>query len=567
MDIIKEGTHTYLLRHIEYEKQQTQTEKQIEKENQHKAEEEGKKIEKSMLEYYLSVEYEILKRNSLKTLIPVQLREQDERKSLLFDITEKRSLKVRENDTGLSKKMCKKVLQSMISLIQEVEDYMLNLEYIEFAPEYIYEGINGEIQWIYFPAIYMQNEKKDNDKKKDNNQNNRTENLQNKIESLFEWMLTQIDYQDNRAVQFIYGIYNAIRKRGFSKELLERYLYSEEDDYEQREDKDGEYKERKQARSGDKDKYKESTYKENGCREKEYDERPEYAENISYEKFFESELEEMAQGKFSQSRKKQKEIDNKKGKKTIYLCLKMIFLILLLATAGLEGIWIFGGMTKGFTEVLFQYCIGGVFLIIAFTFGMLTCSNQMKKIMDAKSSKDRASGNQIQNNNQMVGSNQIRSNNRMANSNSTVNNSLITNRPLTVKTDVSWETEEGTAILNSTGMNYERGYMDEHLKEVYPMLRDMETGIVYIIKSYPFYIGSAEGVNQLTIPDKTVSREHAVILEKLYEQGEEGYILRDLDSTNGTWIDGKRMKSGSQKELRNGATIYFAKKAYKFLLS
>ncbi len=567
MDIIKEGTHTYLLRYIEYEKQQTQTEKQIEKENQHKAEEEGKKIEKSMLEYYLSVEYEILKRNSLKTLIPVQLREQDERKSLLFDITEKRSLKVRENDTGLSKKMCKKVLQSMISLIQEVEDYMLNLEYIEFAPEYIYEGINGEIQWIYFPAIYMQNEKKDNDKKKDNNQNNRTENLQNKIESLFEWMLTQIDYQDNRAVQFIYGIYNAIRKRGFSKELLERYLYSEEDDYEQREDKDGEYKERKQARSGDKDKYKESTYKENGCREKEYDERPEYAENISYEKFFESELEEMAQGKFSQSRKKQKEIDNKKGKKTIYLCLKMIFLILLLATAGLEGIWIFGGMTKGFTEVLFQYCIGGVFLIIAFTFGMLVCSNQMKKIMDAKSSKDRASGNQIQNNNQMVGSNQIRSNNRMANSNSTVNNSLITNRPLTVKTDVSWETEEGTAILNSTGMNYERGYMDEHPKEVYPMLRDMETGIVYIIKSYPFYIGSAEGVNQLTIPDKTVSREHAVILEKLYEQGEEGYILRDLDSTNGTWIDGKRMKSGSQKELRNGATIYFAKKAYKFLLS
>ena len=251
----------------------------------------------------------------------------------------------------------------------------------------------------------------------------------------------------------------------------------------------------------------------------------------------------------------------------MYFGLKVLFLILLFAAAGLEGIWIFEGMTKGFTEILFQYCIGGVFLIIAFTFGMLTCSNQMKKIMDAKSSKDRASGNQIRNNNQMVDSNQIRSNNRMANSNSTVNNSLITNRPLTIKTDVSWETEEGTAILNSTGMNYEKGYMDEHTKEVCPMLRDMETGIVYIIKSYPFYIGSAEGVNQLTIPDKTVSREHAVILEKLYEQGEEGYILRDLDSTNGTWIDGKRMKSGSQKDLRDGATIYFAKKAYKFLLS
>lgn len=554
MEIVKEGTHTYLLRHIEYEKQQTQMEKQVETANLHEAEEEGKKIEKSMLEYYLSVEYEILKRNSLKTLIPVQLREQDERKSLLFDITEKRPLKVRENDTGLSKEMCKKVLQSVISLIQEVEDYMLNLECIEFSPEYIYEGINGEIQWIYFPDIYMQNEKEDSDGNKasnsNSNQNNRTENLQNKIEFLFEWMLTQIDYQDNRAVRFIYGIYNAIRKRGFSKELLERYLYSEGNDYEQRKEKDGEYNGRDQERSSGKDKYKEnkygeSTYKENGCREKEYDERPEYAENISYEKFFESELEGMKQEKFSQSTKKPKEVDNKKSKRTIYFCLKIVFLILLLATAGLEGIWIFEGMTKGFTEALFQYCIGGVFLITAFTFGMLTCSNQMKKIMDAERSKDRVNSNL---------------------SNSMVNNSPIV-RPLTIKTDVSWETEEGTTILNSTGMSYEKGYMDEGTREVCPMLRDMETGIVYIIKSYPFYIGSAEGVNQLMIPDKTVSREHAVILEKLYEQGEEGYILRDLDSTNGTWINGKRMKSGSQKELRDGATIYFAKKAYKFLLS
>ena len=554
MEIVKEGTHTYLLRHIEYEKQQTQMEKQVETANLHEAEEEGKKIEKSMLEYYLSVEYEILKRNSLKTLIPVQLREQDERKSLLFDITEKRPLKVRENDTGLSKEMCKKVLQSVISLIQEVEDYMLNLECIEFSPEYIYEGINGEIQWIYFPDIYMQNEKEDSDGNKasnsNSNQNNRTENLQNKIEFLFEWMLTQIDYQDNRAVRFIYGIYNAIRKRGFSKELLERYLYSEGNDYEQRKEKDGEYNGRDQERSSGKDKYKEnkygeSTYKENGCREKEYDERPEYAENISYEKFFESELEGMKQEKFSQSTKKLKEVDNKKSKRTIYFCLKIVFLILLLATAGLEGIWIFEGMTKGFTEALFQYCIGGVFLITAFTFGMLTCSNQMKKIMDAERSKDRVNSNL---------------------SNSMVNNSPIV-RPLTIKTDVSWETEEGTTILNSTGMSYEKGYMDEGTREVCPMLRDMETGIVYIIKSYPFYIGSAEGVNQLMIPDKTVSREHAVILEKLYEQGEEGYILRDLDSTNGTWINGKRMKSGSQKELRDGATIYFAKKAYKFLLS
>ena len=58
-----------------------------------------------------------------------------------------------------------------------------------------------------------------------------------------------------------------------------------------------------------------------------------------------------------------------------------------------------------------------------------------------------------------------------------------------VKTD--WNTEgEGTTILSLEKESF------------YPMLRDMETGIVSIIKSCPFYIGSAEGVNQLKISDK-----------------------------------------------------------------
>ena len=54
MEVIKEGTHTCLLQRIVDNEACT---------------------EDKVLEYYLSVEYEVLKRNSLKTLIPVQLRE------------------------------------------------------------------------------------------------------------------------------------------------------------------------------------------------------------------------------------------------------------------------------------------------------------------------------------------------------------------------------------------------------------------------------------------------------------------------------------------------------------
>lgn len=89
-----------------------------------------------------------------------------------------------------------------------------------------------------------------------------------------------------------------------------------------------------------------------------------------------------------------------------------------------------------------------------------------------------------------------------------------------IKTEVDWEAEgdwesgtEGTTILN-----YGNESEKEDGKICHPMLRDMELGIIYVIKNCPFYIGSAEGVNHLHIQDKTVSREHAVILEDIYEE-------------------------------------------------
>ena len=45
--------------------------------------------------------------------------------------------------------------------------------------------------------------------------------------------------------------------------------------------------------------------------------------------------------------------------------------------------------------------------------------------------------------------------------------------------------------------------------------------------------------NDLVLTDPTVSRRHAIIEEK-----RDGYLLRDLDSTNGTFLDGVRVREG-----------------------
>lgn len=60
--------------------------------------------------------------------------------------------------------------------------------------------------------------------------------------------------------------------------------------------------------------------------------------------------------------------------------------------------------------------------------------------------------------------------------------------------------------------------------------------------------------------------EYAVILEDIYEGDGQGYILRDMGSTNGTWLNGKKIKRGNQEQLEDGAVIRFAKKEYEFLI-
>ena len=81
MDIVKEGTHTYLLSVIEHKEILN---KEILDNEISDKEDVGFEIKQNMtdcgLDYYLSVEYEVLKRNSLRMLVPVQLREKMEKK-------------------------------------------------------------------------------------------------------------------------------------------------------------------------------------------------------------------------------------------------------------------------------------------------------------------------------------------------------------------------------------------------------------------------------------------------------------------------------------------------------
>ena len=98
-------------------------------------------------------------------------------------------------------------------------------------------------------------------------------------------------------------------------------------------------------------------------------------------------------------------------------------------------------------------------------------------------------------------------------------------------------------------------------EDCYASLRALDSGELFLIRDNPYHIGSDGSLNHLVINSGTISRQHAVIC---YDELEENYLLSDLGSTNGSWVDQMRLKRDQMVPLRDGCHIRFAQEEYAF---
>ena len=91
-----------------------------------------------------------------------------------------------------------------------------------------------------------------------------------------------------------------------------------------------------------------------------------------------------------------------------------------------------------------------------------------------------------------------------------------------------------------------------------PILKDLRTGDVYEVTSNPFTIGKSQTCN-LVIADKVVSRHHAEVV-----QYGDKYFIKDLSSTNGTFINGNKLMADTDVELKDSQEIIFANKKFVY---
>lgn len=90
-----------------------------------------------------------------------------------------------------------------------------------------------------------------------------------------------------------------------------------------------------------------------------------------------------------------------------------------------------------------------------------------------------------------------------------------------------------------------------------PTLVSEQRGEDVELKKFPFYVGSLAGYADYVIENDTVSRFHA----KFVKEGEDVFLV-DLNSTNGTRVNGRMLGIQEKTELFSGDKIAFAEEEY-----
>ena len=132
-----------------------------------------------------------------------------------------------------------------------------------------------------------------------------------------------------------------------------------------------------------------------------------------------------------------------------------------------------------------------------------------------------------------------------------------THKPI-FKTSLVWS-EQHAVSHGCLGRGNSMGEIGETANGQLEIMNGGFEGMTYDLVNEEIVIGR-NPTTDITLLDEGISREHALIL---FDDDMPGYIIEDLQSTNGTKVNGKRVRSASLVE---GDEIQIGKTIFRFVL-
>lgn len=430
-------------------------------------------------------ECKMLAGNCIDGLLKFRLRNQEDGQKFYYEITSKQPLSRLAMQKPITGGEVRRILFSISSVLERIEEYLLKEDQILLEPDYIY--IEPDFFQVYFCVIPGY-----------------SCNFFHAITKLFQYLLEKINHRDKDGVVLIYNLYHESLKENYSMSDLLRFLSetNKEKVIENESDKEewiGEFEEEKN----------------DFCKGQL---EPEKKESYKTKNFIES---------------------KERPARNFSLLLQLGNWLII--TLGMElFLW---GVTgeEGLSKYGLWGALGSFLLFLVKQFYCASLESRADVKVEKKTERD------VKQRLEKKSEDIVRKETREE----------LYSRNEYARKEISamqWEQEmdrkeEETTLL----ANFEDS---DSMVILESLGRERENIMLPYI---PFVIGKHEDLVDYCLPHPTISRIHAKIDRK-----EEDYLITDLNSTNGTTVDGHLLQANETVSVKDGGLIYFADIGYRF---
>lgn len=144
--------------------------------------------------------------NAIPSLLKCRLQGLDGDVLFYYDITSRQSLSALFEKKKFQREDLQLIFGGFVRAMEEMSEYLLNPEQLLLRPEYMYLDVEKrELYFCYLPGVRQE--------------------IREQFQALTEYVLPKLDHEDGRAVMLGYGIYRRALEDSFHLEYIKEELY------------------------------------------------------------------------------------------------------------------------------------------------------------------------------------------------------------------------------------------------------------------------------------------------------------------------------------------------------
>ncbi len=500
----------------------------------------------------------MLMSNSVSGILQTELRHLDSLDLYYYDITAKKALKNIYEGKSIDYETTKRIIKDVLEIIENSEEYLLVEHDFIISPDFIFMDNNNEIGLCYLPGL--------------------SNNILEQLSYFFEYIMNKIDYKDESVVRLIYALYKESKdvectfyklydviNQPHNTQSMEKKEDSKEDNPQEAAIKASILaKQNLQVNSSHKKTFKAGNdfvnhikvnlnLKDKAVFNKKEGRRGPDRKGIS--NVINKNQNEVRENYHIKGETDKSEIVNEReflyfGRLNYILAgSSMIAGIIILVIIYFSEM-VSNSLGNGIDQVKMFACILTVICLEIYIMTKIFNSNKkltkMMTVVEYTQEDERDIGRSMSLDSKTLSNNSL-------NSNSLVSNQEVREE----KTEILWEDNSHNEEERTQLLAYAENLKFYYLTPIKSKAMDKDKMIKSKVLEYPFYIGKNSNLSNLVIEDNSISRRHGVITRM-----EDKIFYTDLESTNGTFINGKKLEGNKAYVLTPFDEISFANIKY-----